>query len=280
MEQLKHLWKRLSWVGRLCLAGIILLVAIAIAAPWLVPKDPMETDPARRLASLPGFLLGCDQLGQDVFSRLIYGTRLSLGIGFSARTFALMIGLLVGLLAGYFGGWVDWLLMRLVDIFLAFPSLLLAIAISMVLGHGLMTVILAIAIVGWAETARIIRGMAMEIRTVEFVQAAQAMGAGHTRIILRHILPNCLPLVIVIFAMGMATAILAEASLSFLGLGVDPSLPTWGGMVAMGKDYLWAYPGLALFPGCCIALVVILFNVLGDELRDVLDPGRKGNWLS
>lgn len=277
---MKLIWKRLSLMGRLSLIGIGLLAFIAVGAPWLCPHDPMETDPARRLADIPGFWLGCDQLGQDIFSRLVYGTRLSLGIGFTSRAFGLVIGLLVGLLAGYFGGWTDWLLMRLVDIFLAFPSLLLAIAISMVLGHGLLTVILAIAVVGWAETARIIRGMAMEIRTAEFVQAAQSMGAGHFRVILTHILPNCLPLVIVIFAMGMATAILAEASLSYLGLGVDPSLPTWGGMVAMGKDYLWAHPGLALFPGFCIALVVILFNVLGDELRDVLDPGRKGNWLA
>ncbi|NLI75784.1 MAG: ABC transporter permease [Candidatus Riflebacteria bacterium] len=283
---MRDLWRHLSWTGRLSLAGIALLVVVAFAAPWLVPHDPMETDPMRRLAAPtatatgPGFWLGCDQYGQDVFSRLVYGTRLSLGIGFSARTFALAIGLVVGLLAGYFGGWTDWLLMRLVDIFLAFPSLLLAIAISMVLGNGLLTVILAIGVVGWAETARIVRSQAMELRSAEFVQAAQTMGAGHLRIILTHLLPNCLPLIIVIFAMGMATAILAEASLSFLGLGVDPALPTWGGMVAAGKDYLWAYPGLALYPGCCIALVVILFNVLGDELRDVLDPGRKGNWLA
>lgn len=327
------LWQRLSWTGRLSLLGILLLVGVALAAPWLAPHDPMETDPQRRLARptgwwvevpvavqepierddapagrsgadlpataggpvhpatpavparpstvwKPGFWLGCDQYGQDVFSRLVYGTRLSLGIGFSARLFALTIGLVVGLLAGYFGGWTDWLLMRLVDIFLAFPSLLLAIAISMALGNGLLTVILAIAVVGWAETARIVRSQALELRSAEFVLAAQAMGASHARIILTHLLPNCLPLIIVIFAMGMATAILAEASLSFLGLGVDPALPTWGGMVAAGKDYLWAYPTLALYPGCCIALVVILFNVLGDELRDVLDPGRKGNWLA
>ncbi len=340
------LWKRLSWTGRLSLVGILVLVGVALAAPRLVPHDPMETDPLRRLAKptgwwvevpappseelsgpgaqptpvvpdglatpageapdlssglspglspglssglspgpsrpatvwRPGFWLGCDQYGQDVFSRLVYGTRLSLGIGFSARLFALAIGLTVGLLAGYFGGWADWLLMRLVDIFLAFPSLLLAIAISMVLGNGLLTVILAIGVVGWAETARIVRSQAMELRSAEFVQAAQTMGASHTRIILTHILPNCLPLIIVIFAMGMATAILAEASLSFLGLGADPALPTWGGMVAAGKDYLWVYPTLAIYPGCCIALVVILFNVLGDELRDVLDPGRKGSW--
>jgi len=258
--------RRFTPAGWFCLAVILLLFGIALFAPMLAPHDPMETDPMRRLQSPAGYPLGCDQLGQCVWSRLIHGARLSLMIGFAARLAALLIGLGIGLAAGYYGGWLDWVLMRIVDIFLAFPSLLLAIAISMVLGHGLTTVILAIAVVGWAETARIIRSAAMELRSAEFVLASRAMGASDLRIILTHILPNCLPLVTVIFAMGMATAILSEASLSFLGLGADPSLPTWGGMVSMGKDYLW------------IALTVIAFNVLGDELRDVFDPGRKGNW--
>jgi len=275
---MKQALRHLTPIGWVCLAVIGLLVCIALLAPMLEPHDPMETDPMRRLQSPAGYPLGCDQLGQCVWSRLIHGARLSLIIGFVARLAALIIGLGIGLAAGYYGGWLDWFLMRVVDIFLAFPSLLLAIAISMALGHGLTTVVLAIAVVGWAETARIIRGAALELRGAEFVLAARAMGAGDARIILTHILPNCMPLVTVIFAMGMATAILSEASLSFLGLGADPSLPTWGGMVSMGKDYLWIKPGLSLWPGSCIALVVIVFNVLGDELRDVLDPGRKGNW--
>ncbi|HOT28692.1 MAG TPA: ABC transporter permease [Candidatus Ozemobacteraceae bacterium] len=270
--------RRFTPAGWFCLAVILLLFGIALFAPMLAPHDPMETDPMRRLQSPAGYPLGCDQLGQCVWSRLIHGARLSLMIGFAARLAALLIGLGIGLAAGYYGGWLDWVLMRIVDIFLAFPSLLLAIAISMVLGHGLTTVILAIAVVGWAETARIIRSAAMELRSAEFVLASRAMGASDLRIILTHILPNCLPLVTVIFAMGMATAILSEASLSFLGLGADPSLPTWGGMVSMGKDYLWIRPALSLWPGLCIALTVIAFNVLGDELRDVFDPGRKGNW--
>lgn len=270
--------QRFTPAGWFCIAVILLLFGVALFAPVLAPHDPMETDPIRRLQSPAGYPLGCDQLGQCVWSRLIHGARLSLMIGFAARFAALLIGLGIGLAAGYYGGWLDWVLMRTVDIFLAFPSLLLAIAISMVLGHGLTTVILAIAIVGWAETARIIRSAAMELRSAEFVLASRAMGASDIRIILTHILPNCLPLVTVIFAMGMATAILSEASLSFLGLGADPSLPTWGGMVSMGKDYLWIKPALSLWPGLCIALTVIVFNVLGDELRDVFDPGRKGNW--
>lgn len=270
--------RRFTPAGWVCMSVILLMFGIALLAPVLAPHDPMETDPMRRLQSPAGYPLGCDQLGQCVWSRLIHGARLSLMIGFAARLAALLIGLGIGLAAGYYGGWLDWMLMRIVDIFLAFPSLLLAIAISMVLGHGLTTVILAIAVVGWAETARIIRSAAMELRSAEFVLASRAMGASDLRIILSHILPNCLPLVTVIFAMGMATAILSEASLSFLGLGADPSLPTWGGMVSMGKDYLWIKPALSLWPGLCIALTVIVFNVLGDELRDVFDPGRKGNW--
>lgn len=260
--------------------GISGLIGIAVFAPILAPNDPFETDPSRRLSSPPGYPLGCDQSGQCVFSRLLYGTRMSLMIGFLARSFAILIGVSVGLIAGYYGGWLDWCLMRIVDIFLAFPSLLLAIAISIAIGQGVVTVILAIAIIGWAETARIIRGLTLELRSAEFIMASKALGAGDLRIMVRHILPNCLPLIVVVFAMGTATAILAEASLSFLGLGVDPQIPTWGGMVSLGKDYLLSDPGLSIYPGLCIAFVVILFNVLGDELRDVFDPGRKEQWGS
>ncbi len=275
---MKRLMKHLSFTGWLCLLGLVFFIVIAIIAPYIVPNDPMETDPLRRLKNAEGFPLGCDQLGQCVFSRIIYGTRLSLGIGFAARLFSLFIGLTVGMAAGYFGGWVDWTLMRTVDMFLAFPSLLLAIGISMVLGNGITTVILALSIVGWAEVARIIRSSTLELRSSEFVVASRTLGASHLRVILTHILPNCLPLITVIFAMGMATAVLGEASLSFLGLGVDPSLPTWGGMVASGKDYMIRQPNLVIYPGLCIAFLVIIFNLLGDELRNVFDPSRKGNW--
>lgn len=274
---MKTLIKRMTVAGWISIAGLGFLLFVAIFAPWLAPNNPLETDPLRRLAQPEGYLLGCDQLGQCVFSRLIHGARLSLGIGFAARLSALIIGLTVGMLAGYAGGWLDWLLMRVVDMFLAFPSLLLAIAVSMVLGNGIGTVILALAIVGWAEMARIIRSATLELRSAEFVVAARTLGASHLRIVLTHILPNCLPLITVIFAMGLATAVLAEASLSFLGLGVDPSLPTWGGMVASGKDYMLARPALVIYPGLCIAFLVIVLNILGDELRDILDPSRKGN---
>ncbi len=278
MNNIINFFNKLTLAGRISLIGIIIVVSVAIFAPVLAPNDPMATDPDRRWADASGFPLGCDNLGQCIFSRIIYGARLSLIIGFASRLIALIIGLIVGLTAGYFGGWLDWLLMRIVDMFLAFPSLLLSIAISMFMGTGLGTVIFAIAIVGWAEMARIIRSSALELRSAEYVVAAKTLGASDLRIILTHILPNCLPIITVIFTMGMATAVLSEASLSFLGLGVDPSLPTWGGMVATGKDFMISNPSLVVYPGLCIAFLVIVFNIFGDELRDILDPSHKGNF--
>lgn len=274
---MKNLLKHMTITGWICFISLMVVIAVAIFAPYLAPNDPMQTDPMRRLKSPDGFPLGCDQLGQGIFSRLLYGARLSLQISFCARIFSLIIGLTIGLLAGYYGGWIDWLMMRIVDMFLAFPSLLLAIAISMVLGNGITTVILALAIVGWAEMARIIRSATLELRSAEFVLAAKTLGASDLRVILTHILPNCLPLIIVLFTMGMGSAILGEASLSFLGVGVDPSLPTWGGMVASANTYIRSNPMLVVYPGACIAFLVIILNLLGDELRDVFDPSRKGN---
>ena len=278
MNTRNSFFKNLTLAGWLSLIGIVIVLFVAVFAPFLAPNDPMETNPERRWANENGFPLGCDNLGQCIFSRIIYGARLSLLIGFASRFVALLIGLIVGLTAGYFGGWLDWLLMRVVDMFLAFPSLLLSIAISMFMGSGLGTVIFAIAIVGWAEMARIIRSSALELRSAEYVVAAKTLGASDFRIIMTHILPNCLPIITVIFTMGMATAVLSEASLSFLGLGVDPSQPTWGGMVATGKDFMISNPSLVIYPGLCIAFLVIVFNVFGDELRDILDPSHKGNY--
>ena len=274
----KNYYNQLTLAGKLSLIGIMIVLFVAVFAPALAPNDPMDTNPERRWADVKGYPLGCDNLGQCIFSRIIYGARLSLLIGFASRLVALLIGLVVGLAAGYFGGWLDWALMRVVDMFLAFPSLLLSIAISMFMGSGLGTVIFAIAIVGWAEMARIIRSSALELRSAEYVVAAKTLGASDFRIIMTHILPNCLPIITVIFTMGMSTAVLSEASLSFLGLGVDPSLPTWGGMVATGKDFMIANPSLVIYPGLCIAFLVIVFNVFGDELRDILDPSHKGNF--
>lgn len=270
---------KINLAGKTSIIVIILFIAIAVFAPYLANNDPMETDPSRSLSRPDGFIFGTDQLGQCIYSRIVYGARLSLIIALSARISSLIIGLFAGLTAGYFGGYTDWLIMRLVDMFLAFPSLLLAIAISMAMGSGITTVILALSITGWAEMARIIRSATLELKNNEYVLASRTLGASHLRVIITHILPNCLPLVTVIFAMGMATAILAEASLSFLGLGVDPSLPTWGGMVASGRTRMISHPGLVIYPGLCIALLVISFNIFGDELRDYFDPGRRGGWF-
>ncbi len=278
MNKIKTFFKNFTLAGWLSLFGILIVIFVAFFAPFLAPNDPMETNPERRLVEKAGFPLGCDNLGRCVISRILHGARLSLFIGFTSRLLALIIGMIVGLIAGYFGGWLDWLLMRIVDMFLAFPSLLLSIAISMIMSNGLGTVIFAIAIVGWAEMARIIRSSALELRSAEYVVAAKTLGASDFRIIMTHILPNCLPIITVIFTMGMATAVLSEASLSFLGLGVDASLPTWGGMVASGKDYMISNPSLVIYPGLCIAFLVIVFNVFGDELRDILDPSHKGNF--
>lgn len=274
----RSVFSRLTLAGKLSLLGIILVTFVAIFAPFLAPHNPKETSPERRWSDAAGYPLGCDNLGQCILSRIIYGSRLSLIIGFASRFVALIIGLVVGLTAGYFGGWIDWALMRIVDMFLAFPSLLISLAISMIMGNGYGTVIFAIAIVGWAEMARIIRSSTLELRSAEYVVAAKTLGASDLRIILTHILPNCLPIITVIFTMGMATAVLSEASLSFLGLGINPSEPTWGGMVAVGKDYMISNPSLVIYPGLCIAFLVIVFNVFGDELRDILDPSRKGNF--
>ncbi len=274
----RHALARMTWIGWLSLIGVVGLLGVATFGPLFMAHDPAHGELKHRLASPPGYPLGCNQYGQCVSCRLVAGARNSLLIGFVARLVAVLIGVAIGLLAGYYGGWLDWASMRLVEMFLAFPSLLLAIAISAVLGQGMTTVVLAIAVVGWAETARIIRGQTLELREVEFVLAARALGASDLRILLVHILPNCLPMIIIIFTMGMASAILSEASLSFLGLGVDPSMPTWGSMVNQGKDLmLWA-PRFALYPGLCIAAVVVLFNLLGDELRDILDPRRATHW--
>lgn len=292
------LWKKFTILGKIAFIALLIMIFVAIFAPAIAPHDPFETSIERRFHkpvffikynnsnnsntnSLKfGYLLGCDETGQDIFSRIIYGTRYTLFISFTARAIALIIGVSIGLISGYYGGWLDWLLMRLVEIFLAFPSLLLALAISVAFGSGFATVIIALSAIGWAETAKIIRSQTLEIKIKEFIMASKAIGASDLRIILKHILPNCLPTITVIFTMGMAYAILAEASLSFLGLGVDPSYPTWGSMISASKEYIWWQPQLSFYPGLCIAFAVTIFNILGDELRDIFDPSPKYHWLS
>lgn len=267
---------RLSiWVG-LALVAVMLLVAVI--GPWLAPRDPHSQDLARRLES-PSVEhpLGLDELGRDMLSRLIYGARVSVMVGLAVVLISGSIGTLVGAISGYVGGRIDALLMRATDLFLAFPGILLAIALVAVLGPALEHVVLALVVIGWVGYARLVRGQVLQIREQEFVIAARAQGVRASRILLRHILPNVLPLLVVQASLGMAAAILAEASLSFLGLGIQPPTASWGAMINAGRSHLLDAPHLTLFPGLAILLTVMGLNFLGDGLVDVLDPYGGGD---
>ncbi|NOY53036.1 MAG: ABC transporter permease [Deltaproteobacteria bacterium] len=251
---------------------ILLLLAIALLAPFLAPYDPSGLDLAGNLAS-PSLAhpLGQDKLGRDILSRILYGARVSVKVGVFTVGISLIIGLAVGSLAGYAGRWADEIIMRIVDILMAFPGILLAIAITAVLGPSLNHVILALCLTGWVGYARLIRGQILSEREREYVQAARSIGAGPLRILRRHILPNTLAPVIVEATFGMAGAILSEAGLSFLGLGTQPPTPSWGAMLNEGSHFLLIAPHLTIFPGLAIMLVVLGFNFLGDGLRDWMD---------
>ncbi len=259
---------RLATIGLLLL---LLLILLALFAPLLAPYDPAAQSLDEGLAApSTAHLLGQDKLGRDILSRIIYGARISLLVGVVTVSFSLSIGLLLGSLAGYAGSWVDDLLMRVIDILLAFPGLLLAVAFTAVLGPSLRNVILALTLVGWVGYARIVRGQILSVKEHEFVAAAQALGASPSRVILRHILPNILAPVIVEATFGMAGAIVTEAGLSFLGLGVQPPTASWGSMLSEGREFLLAAPHLSTWPGLALMLVVMGLNFLGDGLRDLL----------
>jgi peptide/nickel transport system permease protein len=267
----QRLWKvRLAAIG---LAIVGLLVVCAVLAPLISPYDPNRQ---RLLEALQGpsaeHLLGTDENGRDVLSRILYGTRISLAAGIFSVSIALILGITTGLLSGYFGGKVDNIIMRFMDALLAFPTLVLALAITAALGPGLRNAMIAIGIVGTPIFARLTRGQVLSVREREFVEAARTLGAGHLRIMLTHILPNVMAPLIVQMSLSVAVAILAEATLSFLGLGVQPPEPSWGSMVSRGKDYLDLAPWLAFAPGGAIFLAVMGFNFLGDAVRDALDP--------
>ncbi len=261
--------QRMATIGLLI---TLLLLGIALLAPLLAPHDPSALDLAGNL-SAPSFThpLGQDKLGRDILSRILFGARVSVKVGFFTVGISLFLGLAIGSLAGYAGKWVDEVLMRIIDILMAFPGILLAIAITAVLGPSLNHVILALCLTGWVGYARLIRGQILSEREREYVQAARSIGAGPVRILRRHILPNTLAPIIVEATFGLASAILSEAGLSFLGLGTQPPTPSWGAMLNEGSHFLLIAPHLTIFPGLAIMLVVLGFNFLGDGLRDWMD---------
>jgi peptide/nickel transport system permease protein len=268
---MKNLFKNFAFTAGLILT--LVLVLAALAAPLLAPHDPNVQDTGRRLeAPSQQHPLGLDDLGRDVLSRIVFGARVSLRVGFSVVVLASLVGVTLGAVSGYFGGWADLIVMRVCDILLAFPGILLAIALVAVLGPSLNNVIIALAFIGWVGYARLVRGQVLKVREMEFVTAAKALGARAPRVILRHVLPNVINPVIVMATLGLAGAILAEAALSFLGLGVQPPTPSWGAMLTSGRRYLGLANHLAIFPGAAIMLAVMGLNFLGDGLIDALDP--------
>ena len=263
----------------LAIAGMVIIslaVLLAVLAGLLPIQDPAQPDVSNILARpSSAHWLGTDSLGRDSLSRITFGAQVSLLVGVGAVGLALVIGLLLGLLAGYFGGWVDSLISRVIDMFLAFPSILLAIAIMAVLPPSLFNIILAIAISDWTRFARLVRGETLSIKEREFVESGRAIGANDARLIFRTILPNALGPIIVTATFSMASAILTEASLSFLGLGVQPPTPSWGSMLADAKAFMRDAPWASIFPGLAIMFVILGFNFLGDGLRDALDPNQR-----
>jgi peptide/nickel transport system permease protein len=257
-------------------ALLLLLVAAALFAPLIAPHDPLhqnlDNDLIPYSADHP---LGTDKLGRDILSRTIYGSRISLLVGITTVALSLTIGLAIGSLSGYFGGWIDQALMRVVDILLAFPGILLAIAFTAVLGPGLDHVVLALCLIGWTGYARLVRGEIIALRQREFVQAARALGCKPGRVIMRHLLPNLLPPLLIQATFGLAAAIIAEGSLSFLGLGVEPPTPSWGSMLNDGRQFLLVAPHLTTYPGLAIMLTVLALNLVGDALQDRLNARNR-----
>jgi ABC-type dipeptide/oligopeptide/nickel transport system permease subunit len=261
-----------AWFGMLV---ILLILVAAIAAPLIARHDPTAIDLTNQLQGPSGaHWMGTDIQGRDVWARLVYGARISLSVGLVSQGIALGLGLLLGLIAGFYGRWVDEFVMRLADVTLAFPTLLLLIALVAALQPSLAVVFLTIGLVGWAGMARLVRGQVLVVRELEYVQAMRALGARNPRIIARHVLPAVIAPVLIAATLGVAAAIMAEAALSFLGLGVQPPTPSWGAMIADGRDLsqLRGAPWTSLFPGLAIGMTVLGFNLLGDALRDALDP--------
>lgn len=272
---MKRLWRENKLASASAIV-ILLFILAAIFAPLLTPYTFDGMDLLHRLAPpSKEHLLGTDEAGRDVLTRLLYGARISLLVGIVPTIISMLVGAVLGIIAGYNGGWVDTLIMRLADIMLAFPSMFLAMVIMYTLGDGMINIFLALALVNWASVARIVRSETLKLRESEFVEAARSIGVKRVVIMLRHILPNCIPSLIVLFTLNIPTAILSESSLSFLGIGIKAPQASWGLMVNTGRQFLYSQPWLSLSPSIAIMLIVLSFNFLGDGLRDVLDPHLK-----
>ena len=273
-------WLRLRR-NPLAMAGLVLVLALVLAAalaPWIAPHDPIAQDLGNRLLppGTPGHWLGTDDFGRDILSRILHGARITLQIVALVALTAPVLGLLVGTVAGYFGGWVDAVLMRVTDIFLAFPRLILALALVAVLGPGVGNAVLAIALTAWPPYARVARAETLTVRGSDYIAAVRLQGAAAPRIIWGHVVPMCVPSVIIRVTLDMAGVILIAAGLGFLGLGAQPPLPEWGLMISSGRKFLFEQWWVATMPGLAIFLVSLGFNLLGDGLRDVLDPRSAG----
>lgn len=255
---------------------ILLMILFTVLAPVLTPYGEKDMDLLSRLQPpSAAHLLGTDEAGRDVLTRLLYGSRVSLMVGILPTLLSMILGALLGILAGYYGGFLDSLIMRLADIVLAFPGMLLAMVIMYTLGGGLFNVFLTLTLMNWGSVARIARAETLKLKKSEYVEAARSIGVSKRKIILRHILPNCLPTLIVLFTLNVPSAILTESSLSFLGLGVQPPSASWGLMVNTGRQFLYNAPWLSFVPSGAIMLAVLSFNFLGDGLRDALDPRQR-----
>lgn len=264
---------RKNKAAMLCLFIIILLVILAIFAPFFSTYDPNNQSLAEMLQP-PSLkhIFGTDEFGRDILSRIIYGTRISLSVGLVSQAIASVIGWFMGVVAGYFGGKSDSVISFIIQIFMSFPYLLFAIALIFVLGPGIINLFVALGLLSWASTARMIRGQVMQLKKKEYIEACIINGGSSFRIIMKHLLPNCMPTMIVLITLGIPSAIMNEAALSFLGLGVQPPVASWGSMISLSQPYIRSNPTYSIIPGLAIILTVMSFNILGDGLRDALDP--------
>lgn len=271
-------WRRLK-KNKLAVASLIvigLIVLVAIFAPLIAPYDPYETDVFNKLQGPSSeHIMGTDSIGRDVFSRIIYGTRVSLLVGVVCEAIAVPIGVILGCIAGYYGGWADTIISRLIEVLGSFPFIIFALCIMFLIGPGVLNIFVALGAIGWLGHARQIRAAVIQLKNSEFIEAAKTSGASDLKIIFKHLIPNCLSTVIVVATIDIPGDIMYEATLSYIGLGIQPPEPSWGSMIAEAQNFLRQIPTFSIFPGLAIMIVVLAFNTFGDGLRDALDPKLK-----